>query len=98
MAGKIRWVTTSQHIVRRNSVRHRTGPVATRRAVLQVWAGSRQAFFPDLPRVTPEQITMGSDNSWIPSAPLAASRQYGPEEVGEVTRDVVATLIRELGN
>lgn len=97
-ADNVAWVTEPAQIIRRNSVLQRTGPAAHADVALAVWAASSRGYCTVLPVVTPEQLTMGDGNSWIPQSPLAPPRRYGQEEVAEVTRDVAATLIRELEN
>ncbi|HYS36193.1 MAG TPA: TcdA/TcdB catalytic glycosyltransferase domain-containing protein, partial [Pseudonocardiaceae bacterium] len=90
------WATVPWQTARRNSVLPRTGPFVLEPAV-GIWAGRRDAH-QQLPRITEDQIKMGGRTSWQSRSPLEPARQYDATQVAEVTRGVVATLIRELYN
>ncbi len=93
------WLTLPQLRVHRNSVFSRTGTYVCGEVVFPVWAGATpDDVFQHVPVVTEAQITIGSATSWLPRSPLKPPRRYLTDQVAEVTRDVVATLIRELYN
>jgi hypothetical protein len=93
------WVTLPELRGRRNSLLSRTGPPVVAGSVVAAWAGKTPlALSRRIPPVTEAQITVGTSNSWRSRFPLEPPRLYGGALVGEVARDVVATLIRELYN